>query len=137
MYIRLLNNGFMKKNIPFSFVFDYLHPLDITIKPMFGCHAVYANGKILIILRKRVDHTDANGIWIATGKEYHLSLKAEFPNMGSVYLLSDGKKETDWQMIHEDDVDFEEAAIKLCEMIVRNDARIGRIPKPKKKKARV
>jgi len=131
-----LKAGFMKKKIPFEFVLDRLHPLEITIKPMFGCHAIYANSKIQIILRKREDHMDANGIWMATGKEHHESLRKEFPNMRSVYILSDGKRETDWQMIHDEEDDFEESAIKICEMIQRSDVRIGRIPKSKKKKAR-
>ena len=126
----------MKKKIHFEFVFDYLHPLEITIKPMFGCHAIYANGKIFFILSKREDNTDANGIWIATGKEHHESLRKELPNMKSVYILSDGKGETGWQMIHEEEDDFEESAIKICEMVVRGDARIGKIPKSKKKKVR-
>ena len=103
---------------------------------MFGCHSIYSQGKILFILRKREDHTDANGIWIATGKEHHKSLRNEFPALKSVHILSDGKGETNWQMIHEDEDDFEESAIKICELILRNDTRIGRIPKPKKKKVR-
>jgi hypothetical protein len=127
----------MKKKIPFEFVLDYLHPLEIAIKPMFGCHAVYAQGKILFILRKRKDHTDANGMWIATGKEHHLSLKKEIPSMRSVHILSDGKGETNWQMIHEEEEDFEESAIKICEFILRKDIRIGKIPKPRKKRHRV
>lgn len=126
----------MKKKIPFEFVLDYLHPLEITIRPMFGCHAIYANEKILFILRKREDHSDANGMWIATGREYHESLKKELPSMKSVLLLSDGKGETNWQMIHEEEDDFEESAIKICGMILLKDIRIGRIPKLKKKKNR-
>lgn len=124
----------MKKKIPFEFILDYLHPLELTIKPMFGCHAIYTNGKIVLILRKREDHTDANGIWIATGKEHHESLKREFPSMKSVYILSDGKGETGWQMIPEDADDFEDSVIKACHLILREDNRIGKIPKKKKKK---
>ena len=127
----------MKKKIPFEFILDHLHPLEVTIKPMFGCHAIYANGKILLIVRKKEDHTDANGIWIATGKEHHESLRKELPLMGSVYILSDGKSETGWQMIHEDADDFEEAATKICEMILKEDKRIGKVPKTKKKKKQV
>ena len=33
------------KNLPFEFVFDYLTPLDITVKPMFGMWAIYVNDK--------------------------------------------------------------------------------------------
>jgi hypothetical protein len=39
-------------------------------------------------------------------------------------------------MIHEDDDDFEESAIKICEMVLHGDSRIGKIPKSKKKKVR-
>jgi hypothetical protein len=123
----------VKRKIPFEFILDYLHPLDIIIKPMFGCHAFYSGGKILVIVRKKEDHTDANGIWIATDKIHHASLKKQLPSIHSVYILSDGKGETNWQMIHEDDDNFEEASAKLCRMIVKGDERIGRIPNGKKK----
>lgn len=126
----------MKKKIPFEFILDLLHPLDITIKPMFGCHAIYSRGKILLIVRKKEDHTDANGVWIATGKEHHESLKKELPGMHSVYILSDGKGETGWQMIHEDAGDFEEAVSKVCDLILQEDDRIGKIPKSRKKKVK-
>ncbi len=122
----------MKKKIPFDFILDYLHPMEIKIKPMFGCYALYDKDKILLVVRKREDHTDANGVWIATGKEYHRSLKKELPSMQSVYMLSDGKRETNWQMIAEEADDFEESATKICEMILKGDERIGRVPKAKK-----
>lgn len=127
----------MKKKIPFEFILELLHPLELTIKPMFGCHAIYANGKIQLIVRKKDDHSSANGVWIATSKEHHASLKKELPSMQSVYILSEGKGETGWQMIHEDANDFEEAVTKVCEMIVKGDERIGKIPKAKKKKSTV
>ena len=131
----------MKKKIPFDFILDLLSPLslgrgaggEVAVKPMFGCHAIYANGKILLIVRKKEDHTDANGVWIATGKEHHESLKKIFPSMHSVYILSDGKGETGWQMIHEDAGDFEESVSKVCELILKGDERIGKVPKSRKK----
>jgi hypothetical protein len=88
----------------------------------------------MVILRKRDDHTDANGVWIATSKEHHASLKKELPSMQSVYILSDGKGETGWQMIPVDADDFEEAVSKVCNLILKGDERIGKIPKSKKKK---
>ncbi len=124
----------MKKKIAFDFILDYLHPLEISIRPMFGCHAIYSGGKILLAVRKKNDHTDANGIWIATGKEHHQSLKRELSSMQSIYILSGGKNETGWQMIHEDAEDFEESAIKICELILKKDERIGKTPKAKNKK---
>ena len=40
-----------RKNIPFSFVFDYLVPPDVTVKPIFGLWAIYVNGKIMPDMR--------------------------------------------------------------------------------------
>ncbi|MCX6311597.1 MAG: hypothetical protein NT084_08150 [Bacteroidetes bacterium] len=122
------------RKVPFPFVTDLLSPLNIVIKPMFGCHAIYLREKIMIILRQRDDHEDANGIWMATSTEHHASLKKEFPSMHSVFLLSDGKKETEWQMIPVEADDFESSAIRICEMILKGDARVGKIPKARKKK---
>ena len=122
------------RKIPFDFVLDHLFSMEPIVKPMFGCHAIYVGEKIMLILRNREDHQDSNGIWIATRSEHHASLRKEFPLMRSIAVLSEGKGETGWQMIGTDNDDFETSAIKLCDMIVRADERIGRVPKAKKKK---
>jgi hypothetical protein len=101
---------------------------------MFGAYAIYVEDKIIFIVRDRDSHTDCNGVWIATSHEHHQSLKKEFPNMHSVYVLSDGKGETGWQMLHAEADDFESSVIKACELVLHSDPRIGKIPKPKKKK---
>lgn len=126
----------MKKQtqIPFSFILDYLLPLNPRIRPMFGSHAIYVKEKIVFIVRDRATHSECNGIWIATSKEHHKSLRKEFPRMHSVYVLSDGKGETGWQMLHSEAIDFESAAIHACELVLHGDPRIGKIPKPKKRK---
>jgi len=123
-----------KKNIPFPFVLDALFSLDPAVKPMFGCHAVYVGEKIMLIMRNQEDHPDANGVWIATSKVYHESLKKELPSLCSVYILSEGKAETNWQMIPVDAEDFESSVIHACELILDGDQRIGRIPKARRKK---
>jgi hypothetical protein len=124
------------RKIPFEFIIELLLPLNPKVKPMFGCFAVYIGEKIMLVLRNRQDHEEANGIWIATKSEHHASLKQIFPSMHSVYILSDGKAETEWQMLPLDADDFESSAMKACELILRGDKRIGRIPKPRKKKGR-
>lgn len=123
----------MSKNIPFSFVFDYLATIDITVKPMFGMFGVYVDEKILLILRQRKDHPDTNGVWIATQTEHHKSLKKELPSMCSISTYSDGIQETEWQVLPATSDDFEPSVIKVCNMITRGDPRIGRIPKAGKK----
>ncbi len=99
---------------------------------MFGCHAVYVGEKIFLILRNGKAHPESNGIWVATRQEHHESLKKEIPSLISISVLSGGKGETNWQMISSGDDDFETAAIKICNMVLSDDKRIGNIPKKKK-----
>jgi hypothetical protein len=124
----------MKKapNTPaFEFVLEQLYSADPITKPMFGCHAVYVGNKIVLILRrKEVNKTD-NGVWIATTHEHHNSLKMDFPSMRSIAVFG---TESGWQNLPEDAHDFEEAAIKVCSLILKGDQRIGKVPKPRKKK---
>jgi hypothetical protein len=122
------------KKIPFDFVLDYLGSAEPVVKPMFGSYGVYIAEKIVLILRMRNDHIDANGVWLATSAEHHDSLRKQFPNMKSIYLLSDGKGETGWQMLPEDADDFESSVIKACALILAGDARIGKIPKRSKRR---
>lgn len=124
------------KRIPHEFVLDYLSPLDVTVKPMFGSHGVYVGNKIVFIIRSRADHIESNGVWLATDGEHHASLRRQFPNMCSIAILSDGKSETKWQMLPESADDFEPSVLTACKLVVAGDARIGRIPKPRSKKAK-
>ena len=119
--------------LPFEFILDYLYPLEPVIKPMFGCFAYYSGEKIVFIVRKKKDMPEQNGIWVATSREHHESLKAELPSLGNIGILG---KDTEWQMRHEDDPAFERYAIRICELVKLGDERVGRIPKKKKSKKR-
>ena len=119
-----------QKNIPFNFVFDYLVPLEVTVRPMFGMWALYLNTKIVLILRHRKDFPEANGVWIATNQEDHKSLKTDLPSLCSISNYSNTIRETEWQMLPLDSDDFEVSVRKVCELIKHNDRRIGRIPIP-------
>jgi hypothetical protein len=46
--------------------------------------------------------------------------------MRSIQVL--GKKVTGWQVLPVDAPDFEEAALRACELIVASDPRIGKLP---------
>ncbi len=122
----------MKSKIPFEFVLEELDRIQPRVKPMFGCYAIYVGEKLVLILRDRKDHPDDNGVWMAALHEHHASLKKEFPCMRSVRLL--GTAESVWQNIPVDEDDFEELVLKACRLISKGDVRIGKIPKPKKKK---
>jgi len=121
---------YMKSKIPFEFVLEALDHIQPRVKPMFGCYAIYAGEKLVLILRQRNDFTDDNGVWLAAHHEHHASLKKDFPCMRSVRLL--GSAETVWQNIPADEDDFEELALKACSLIVKGDVRIGKIPIQKK-----
>jgi hypothetical protein len=126
----------MKKasDIPFDFVLDKLFSLEPRVRPMFGCHAIYVGEKLMITLRNKAAHEEDNGIWISTKAEHHEGLKKIFPSMRSIQVLGNGA--TNWQIIPAEADDFEESAIKLCDLILRGDLRIGNIPKQKKAKAK-
>ena len=94
---------------------------------MFGCVAVYVEEKIVLILRDKPRAKADNGVWLATTAEHHASLRRDFPQMRSIGLL--GKEITGWQVLPADTADFEEAALRACEMVVQGDPRIGKVPK--------
>ena len=97
---------------------------------MFGCLAVYVKEKIVFVLRDKTGGKD-NGVWLATTVDHHESLRGEFPNMRSIGVL--GKDVTGWQVLPAEAPDFEEAALRACELLAAGDPRIGKVPKPKKK----
>jgi hypothetical protein len=119
------------KTIPFNFVIEELDRLKPAVKPMFGCHAIYVRNKIVLILRRKEEGQADNGVWMATTGEHHESLKKEFPSMRGIKIFG---SESGWQVLPEDADDFEESVIRACELILRNDARIGKIPKPRARK---
>lgn len=119
------------KPIPFTFVFDYLFPMEPEVKPMFGCHALYIGEKIVLILRERENNPESNGVWIATKREHHSSLRKELKSMTGISVFGDG--ESNWQMIPASGLHFEKDVIRCCELIQKNDIRVGNIPKKKSK----
>ncbi len=122
----------MDREPPFDFIFDYLLPIEIEVKPFFGMFAIYANSKLLLLLRERANEPEKNGIWIATVGNGAESLKKELP--GSVILFERKSRKDEWLLIPPDDDAFESSAIRLCELIVHRDPRIGKIPKPRARK---
>lgn len=122
-----------KKRVAFDFVLEELYSLEPTVKPMFGSHAVYIRDKIVLILRCRESYEFDNGVWLATSREHHASLKKDFPGMRSIALF--GGAESEWQNLPADNESFEEEVMKACHFILRGDPRIGKIPKRRGKKS--
>ena len=119
-----------RKHAPHEFVLEALAEIEPRTNPMFGCLAVYYGEKIVLILRDKRDKTAADdGVWLATTPEHHESLRHDFPTMRSIAVL--GKKVTGWQVLPADAADFEQAALRACELVIAKDPRIGKVPKRK------
>jgi hypothetical protein len=115
------------KRIPHEFVLDAISALAPRTRPMFGCVAVYVEEKLVLILRDKPGDQVDNGVWLATTPEHHESLRREFPRMRSIGVL--GKAVTGWQVLPADADDFEQAALRACDLVLRADPRIGKVPK--------
>src|SRR5258706_16384692 len=119
-----------RKVIPYAFVLDALTPLAPVTRPMFGCLAVYIGEKIVLALREKKDGLSDNGVWLATTEAHHESLRGDFPSMRSIQMF--GKLVTGWQVLPADASDFEEAALRACELIAAKGPRIGQVPTRKR-----
>lgn len=115
------------KPVPFAFVLDALEAISPETRPMFGSVAVYVRDQIVFLLRDKRDQSADNGLWLATTPAHHESLRHEFPSMRSISAF--GKAVTGWQVLPVDAEDFEASALRACELVVRRDPRIGKVPK--------
>jgi hypothetical protein len=131
-----LDNGLFaakpKKAGPHEFVLEALTAVSPVTRPLFGCLAVYVGDKIVLALRDRPTKQADNGVWLATTKEHHESLRRELPNMRSIRVL--GKDVTGWQILPAEAPDFERTALHACELILAGDPRIGKVPKPRRRR---
>jgi len=84
-------------------------------------YAIYVEDKIVLATRDNDKKPIDNGIWIGTSEIHHESLKTEFPCLTNLQLYNIKK----WLLLPVDAEDFEETAIKICELIKKNDLRIG------------
>jgi hypothetical protein len=119
--------------LPFDFVLQELAELEPFTRPMFGCHSVYVEDKIVFILRDRGKPRQDDGVWIATTEEHHASLRRELPSLRSIQVLAGGRV-TGWQMLPADADDFEESVLRACAMVVAGDGRIGKVPSKRKRR---
>ena len=113
------------------------HPLGWLLEPledhpgymrrkMFGCEAAYLNGRLMLVLA--VGEEPWNGILVATGREFHPALEAEWEPLRPHPVL--GK----WLYLAQTHPAFDQVATSIVEHIRRGDPRIGVEPKPKKRK---
>lgn len=122
----------VRARVPYDFVLDELVRLDPETRPLFGCTAVYVGDQIVFALREKDVEKKDNGVWIATTREHHASLKKDLPSMRSIAVLGDGV--TGWQILPASGKNFEDEVLTACALVRKKDPRIGKIPAKKKRK---
>ena len=114
-----------KSTVPFPFVIDELFSLRPTIKHAFGFTYLYLDDRLLCGLRDSTKQPGSNGMWLFTTTEHVESLATEFPQLSRRYLWRSGKNA--WVILPARLGDFEEYALRACELILNGDRRIGRL----------
>ncbi|MEO1628899.1 MAG: hypothetical protein AAFV25_27375 [Bacteroidota bacterium] len=110
------------KPIPYEFVLDLLHPLEIRVKSMFGVQVLYVNEKLCLGLRKRERVPEDNGLMIRCETDAVAEqLAKEVPSLRAMQSIPSKK----WLLIPTEADDFEELAEWVCGLIRRGDQRIG------------
>jgi hypothetical protein len=110
---------------PFLFVLDELEPLRPVVKSMFGFTHVYLADRLLCSLRDDPKRKGTNGLWLYTTTEHAESLAREFPDLSRRQVWRSGKNA--WIVLASRLENFEEYAFRACELILKDDKRIGRV----------
>ena len=126
-----------RKSPPYPFVLEALAPLEPEVKPMFSGFAVYIGDKIVLMLRDSLKQPRDNGLWLVfseTANPADPAHRRDFPSLRKIALLGDVIRH--WLLIPSDSPTFETEALHACDLILRHDSRIGRIPESRKSKPR-
>jgi hypothetical protein len=118
-----------KSNPPHGFVLDAIASLKPEVRRMFSGFAVYIKDRIVLMLRNSPKSPQDNGVWLVlseTANPADPQLKREFPSLRRIELL--GGKIGHWLLIPSDSPDFEVEALHACDLLVRHDPRLGRVP---------
>jgi hypothetical protein len=117
------------KRSPYPFILEALTPLEPEVRPMFSGFAVYVGDKIVLMLRDSPKHPEDNGIWLVFSETVNLTdpgIRRDFPSLRLIGLL--GGKIAHWRLIPADSPTFESEALHACELLLKHDARFGRVP---------
>jgi hypothetical protein len=118
-----------KPNLPFPFLLEALAPLKPEVRRLFSGQAVYANDRLLVMVRDNVKSPEDNGLWLVLAEGIDPAdptLRRDFPSIRTIKLLRSTINH--WLLIPSDAPDFESSALHACDLILRHDPRIGRIP---------
>lgn len=122
-------SGKIKRKLPYEFVLEALASAEPEVRRMFSGYAVYVGDRIMLMLREHARSPQDNGVWLVLAEGVDPAdrgLAREFPSLRRIELL--GNKIGHWRLIPSDSATFETEALHACELVLRRDARIGRIP---------
>jgi len=122
-----------KQKAPHSFVVDALMPLNPEVRRMFSGFAVYLGDRIVCMLRDHAKSPRDNGVWLVLSdgpNPADPALRREFPSIRKIELLRN--KIGHWLLIPSDSPSFEKEALHACDLLLRHDPRLGRVPKSRK-----
>ena len=124
-----------RKSPPYPFLLEALASLEPEVKPMFSGFAVYHGNKLLLMLRESPRQPEDNGLWLVFSETANPSDPAhrrDFPSLRPIALL--GGAIGHWLLIPADSPTFETESLHACDLILRHDPRLGRIPESRKPK---
>ncbi len=123
----------LKAKPPHSFVVDALAPLKPEVRRMFSGFAVYVGDLLVLMLRDHVKSPRDNGVWLVLSEgtdPADRTIRREFPSLRRIELLGD--KIGHWLLIPSDGENFETEALHACDLLLRRDARLGRVPQSRR-----
>src|ERR1700684_3049647 len=119
-----------KQKPPHAFVVEAIAPLNPEVRRMFSGFAVYLGDRIVCMLRDHPKSPRDNGVWLVLSETTNPTdpeLRRAFP---SIELL--GNKIGHGLLIPSDSPSFEREALHACDLLLRHDSRIGRIPQSRR-----
>lgn len=122
-----------RRTAPYQFVLEALTPLEPEVRPMFSGFAVYLGEKIVLMLRDSLKNPADNGIWLVFSESAVLAdpqTTRDFPSLRSIELL--GGKIAHWRLIPADSPTFESEALHACDLLLKKDQRLGRVPESRR-----
>jgi hypothetical protein len=118
---------------PHAFVVEALAPLNPEVRRMFSGFAVYLGDRIVCMLRDHQKSPQDNGVWLVLSDGTNPAdseLRSEFPSIRTIDLL--GNKIRHWLLIPSDSAAFETEALHACDLLLKHDPRLGRIPESRR-----
>jgi hypothetical protein len=98
---------------------------------MFSGFAVYVGDLLVMMLREHTKSVRDNGVWLVLSEGTNpAELRQEFRSLRRIELLR--SKIGHWLVIPSDGPDFETEALHACDLLLRRDARLGRVPESRR-----